>query len=906
LRAVWISGLAVFIASLALGSCAPAPPAEEPLTHHVALADGWQIRAAAEVAAGGAEISSPGFDAAGWVPAAVPSTVLGALVEAGVEPDPFVGDRLETMPRERFDGPWWYRRAFEVDRSVPWARYRLDLDGVSYSADVWLNGVRIAAADRIAGAFRRFRLDVTDHLVEGTNLLAIEVFPAEPGDLAVGFVDWNPPPPDRSLGLWRGVSLSITRAVELDDVFVETDLGLDGDLDSDGARPAEPPAEARLTVSARLANLSTEAVSGTLRGEIDGRRFEQPFALAPRAEQRVVLRPAEHPELVVERPRLWWPADLGEPALYELRLAAAVDGGESDAERVRFGIREVSDYTTPEGHRGYRVNGRPVAIRGAGWVDDLLLREDPRRVEDQIRYARQMNLNTLRLEGFWGSSQTLYDLADRYGLLILPGWSCQWEWDNYFGGPVDEFGGLDSDREVELAVTGLADQVTWLRNHPSVLAWLLGSDMLPRAALERRYLDSLERLDPTRPLLASCAVRTSEVSGPTGVKMNGPYDYVTPNYWYQDREHGGAFGFATEIGPGPQPPPLESLRRMLPADHLWPIDQAWEYRCARGRFDDLDRFTEALDRRYGPARGVEEYAVKAQLASYETERAMFEAYAVRRPAATGVVQWMFNSAWPAMYWQLFDYYLMPNGAFYGTRAAGRPLSLVYDYADGTVWAVDNTLEPAAGLVATVRVLDLASRVVHEETATVDLVPGRAAAVTRVAPPPGTPVYFVDLRLARPGGEPIATSFYWLSAKPDVLDLDASTWYHTPNRSFADLTALSRLPAARLAVDAEVEPAGEGAADEEADRVVHATLRNDGPDLAFFVELRAVDAATGDTVLPVLWDDNYVSLLPGETRRLTATLPHAGPGAIRLDYSGWNVAAGSASTNASVRRTKPSR
>jgi exo-1,4-beta-D-glucosaminidase len=249
---------------------------------------------------------------------------------------------------------------------------------------------------------------------------------------------------------------------------------------------------------------------------------------------------------------------------------------------------------------------------------------------------------------------------------------------------------------------------------------------------------------------------------------------------------------------------------------------------------------------------------------------------------------------------------MPNGAFYGTRAAGRPLSLVYDYADGTVRAVDNTLDPAAGLVATVRVLDLASRVVHEETATVDLVPGRAAAVTRVAPPPGTPVYFVDLRLARPGGEPIATSFYWLSAKPDVLDLDASTWYHTPNRSFADFTALSRLPAARLAVEAEVEPAGEGAAGEEADRVVHATLRNDGPDLAFFVELRAVDSATGDTVLPVLWDDNYVSLLPGETRRLTATLPHAGPGAIRLDYSGWNVAAGSASTKASVRRTKPSR
>jgi exo-1,4-beta-D-glucosaminidase len=329
------------------------------------------------------------------------------------------------------------------------------------------------------------------------------------------------------------------------------------------------------------------------------------------------LTPEQHPQLNFERAHLWWPWELGEPHLYNLALTASEDGRTTDRASVRFGIRAVKDYMTAEGYRGYMVNGKKILIRGGGWADELLLREDETNLEAQIRYARAMNLNTIRLEGIWGSSQRLYDLADEYGMLVMAGWSCQWEWTGQLGKACDHFGGIKSEADMELATNYLRDQVLWLRNHPSIYVWVLGSDLLPRPELERRYDRLLAAIDPTRPTLKTCGDGVSAVSGPSGVKMNGPYDYETPNYWSVDRKNGGAFGFNTETGPGPLPPPLESLEGMIPARDLWPINAVWKFHCARGNFHQLNRYWEAFTNRYGMPRNVAEFAFKSQAANYE-------------------------------------------------------------------------------------------------------------------------------------------------------------------------------------------------------------------------------------------------------------------------------------------------
>jgi exo-1,4-beta-D-glucosaminidase len=866
----WDEGVLVLVLATAAGC---APRAEEAAPSSTVLAAGWRLHAAAEVTASGEEISTAGFQAAGWTDTSVPSTPLAALTRNGAIKDPYFGKNLEAIPAADFAGPWWYRTEFTIDPPLTPAA-ALVFEGINYSADVWLNGEQIGRREELAGAFRMFEIDVSRHLQSGVNSLAVLVSPPQPGDPTIGFVDWNPAPPDRNMGLWREVRLRRTGQVSLDQAFVRSEVDLES-LD-----------RASLTVTARVRNHAARPVGVTLRGSITGGiEVEQRVELDAGEERQVTFAPKEFSELVVEHPRLWWPNGLGNPEMYELDLSAQVDGQVSDRQEVPFGVREVDDYLTEAGDRGYTVNGKKVLIRGGGWVDDLFLDDSDRKIEDQIRYVQHMNLNTIRLEGFWGSTSKVYDLADRYGIMVLVGWSCQWEWEDYLGGPVDEFGGIDTPQEMSLIARSLRDQVLWLRNHPSVVVWTLGSDMLPRPELEQKYYDELAEVDPTRPTLISCATGVSEVSGPSGVKMNGPYDWVPPNYWYAGRRRGSAYGFNTETGPGPQPPPIQSIQRMLPEESWWPIDEMWEYHCGRHEFNTMKRYERALEERYGAAADLADFARKAQVANYEGMRAMFEAFSIRRPATTGIIQWMLNSAWPEMYWQLYDYYLVPNGAFYGARDASRPLNIAYDYADRGIVVVNDTAEPLAGMSARVRVLDLESRVLSDESWELAVAADsieRVGSVPRPSAKRGA--YFVDARILRADGSTAVSSLYWLSADEDVLDWEASEWFVTPVVRYADLRGLAALPPVALEVEHRFEETSEGSA-------LRVTLANPSDRLAFFVELSVVGAESGRLAAPILWSDNYVSLLPGERLEIQAEIPaHAlGGEAPVFHYSGMNVA-----------------
>jgi exo-1,4-beta-D-glucosaminidase len=532
------------------------------------------------------------------------------------------------------------------------------------------------------------------------------------------------------------------------------------------------------------------------------------------------------------------------------------------------------------------VNGQKVLIRGGGWVDDLFMVEEPRILEAKVRYTRHMNLNTIRLEGFWGSSPELYNLCDRYGVLLMAGWSCQWEWENYLGKPDDDFGGVKTPEDMELVARSFQDQVVLWRNHPSVFVWMLGSDKLPRPELERKYNLILGAYDPSRPAVMAAKGLRSEISGDTAVKMNGPYDYVPPIYWFEDTKNGGAFGFNTETGPGPQPPPLESLKKILPSGHLWPIDDVWEYHCARGEFNTLDRYLEAMSKRYGKPRDLNDFVRKAQVANYEAMRAMFEAFAAHRPVTTGIIQWMLNAAWPKLYWQLYDYYLTPNGAFYGAKKASRPVHILYHPQNDGVYVINDRLGPFSGGKAHIRVFDLQSREIFKEVKDVEVGPNTAAQIARLSVVEGlAPVYFLDLKLADNAGGLVAENFYWLSTKKDVMNYPATEWFVTPIKEFADLTALDRLPPITLKILSAFEQTG-------AEQQVRVTLQNPTDTIAFFVNLSVVGRQSGSAVLPIYWEDNCVSLLPGESKTISASFSPAdlrGEEPVLL-VEGWNVKA----------------
>ncbi|MBN1509850.1 MAG: hypothetical protein JW955_23590 [Sedimentisphaerales bacterium] len=881
--------------------------------HRRELSQGWQIRACDEVGVPGERVSAPGFDARDWVPAAVPGTVLAALVAAGKYEDPYFGMNLKQIPREPFERRWWSRTEFELSGAQAEQTTLLELDGVNYAANIWLNGRQIAAAHQVNGAFRRFQYDVSDVVTSSLNVLAVEVIPPRPGDFTIGFVDWNPPAPDRNMGLFRPVRLRFCDAVSIENPFVQTRLNL------------ATLAEAYLTITANVVNHTDRDVAGTLEGRIEGIHFAREVHLRPRERKTVTLTADEYSQLHIANPRLWWPHDLGSPELYPLELRFVAESQISDFRSLCFGIREVADYWTPEGHRGFKVNGRQVLIKGAGWTDDLLLADTRQTIDAELRYVRHMNLNCIRCENIWGKDSTLYDLCDEYGLLVMVGWSCQWEHEQYLGKPVDErYGGVVSPEDIELVSRSWLDQLLWLRHHPSICVWAVASDKTCAPDLEKRYIEIFREYDPTRPHLASTggmgseqAIVTkerivSEISGCSGMKMLGPYEYTPPIYWYTDTRRGGAYGFNTETSPGAVVPTLESLKKMLPPEHLWPVDEYWRFHCGLNEFTTLDQYEKAVTRRYGGARTVEEFSRKAQALNYELMRPMFEAFRVHRGRATGVIQWMLNAAWPKMWWQLYDWYLMPTGAFYGAKKACQPLQLIYNYGDHGIYLVNDsrvgcamhtapnedharrnrpmekvcTAHPAS-LTADIRVYDVESRLFFAEHIPVSLA-GNAVETQYLASLPSrfgniTATYFLSLRLLDAAGMSIADNLYWLSTKPDVLDYSAKVtpWeYYTPSKGYADLTGLDSLPPAQVDVVHRLETAGP-------ESTMTVELANRSDKIAFLIELLLTDEQTGEPIVPIFWQDNYVTLLPSETRAVSGMFTSTGHEPA-LAVRGWNL------------------
>jgi exo-1,4-beta-D-glucosaminidase len=859
----------------------------------ISLREGWRIQSSAKVQEKGGALSQRDSQAKDWYTATVPSTIVGTLVDDNVYAEPFVGMNLRMIPGCRYpiganfsnlpmpeDSPfrvsWWYRKEFPLPASYQGQNIWLHFAGINFRANVWLNGRQVATSEQIAGTFRTYELNIKDAArTGGINTLAVEVFPPQPDDLAWTWVDWNPMPPDKNMGIFREVFITTSGPVTLRYPQAVTHFDL-------------PSLEtARLTVNAEANNATDHEVEGVLRGTIEGIRFSQRVKLLPRETKSITFTPDEFPQLHISHPRLWWPVNLGPQNLYGLQIEFVIDGQVSDRQTTRFGIREITSELDAQNHRVFKVNGRNVLIRGGGWASDMFLRYLPERLKTEFQYVKDMNLNAIRLEGQL-QPDYFFDLADQYGILIMAGWCCCSHWEHWQHNAAYKEGPTWDKEDYDIAAKSQADQIRRLRNHPSLLVWLNGSDNPPPADVEQMYIDILKKYQWPNPFISSATAKTTTVTGATGVKMEGPYEWVPASYWSLDKKIGGAHGFATEISPGPAVPPIESLRRIVPEDHLWPIDEYWHYHAGGGQFKNLKVFTNALEARYGPAKDVQDYAMKSQLMTYEGQRAMFEAFAANRYTSNGVIQWMLNNAWPSLIWHLYDYFLMPGGGYFGTKKACEVVHVQYSYDDKSVVAINTTHEALRDLKLTAQVYDVDSVERFSREMKLDLpIDGtvKAFMIPQIQNLPST--YFLRLKLEDMSAQTVSSNFYWLSTKDDSLDWEKSTWYYTPTTSYADMTQLQKLPPVKLAISASALRRG-------ADETTHVTVSNTSNSLAFFIQLQIKRKPDNKNILPVVWQDNYFSLLPGESRKVTATykVKDLGLAPALLVVDGWNIAASS--------------
>jgi len=871
-----VSGVLLWMLACAwVSSWADGDAARIPLTQN------WQIQSSCKVNAGGGEISSPGFHADGWHRATVPTTVVAALVADGTYPDPYFGMNLKSFPGMDYSSKsffalqpmpagspfrcsWWFRTEFGTPEKAGKTTTWLHFDGINYRANIWLNGENIGDARDVAGMMRLFEFEVGKRLASGkANVLAVEVFAPEKTALAMTWVDWNPTPADKDMGLWKDVYLTTSGDVALRHPFVSAKL--DANYET-----------AALSVSVELHNATTRATTSVVEADIAGIKVSQNVELRASESKTVTFAPEDYPRLKLAHPKLWWPYQMGTPEMYKAHFQVETEGKISDSAEVNFGIREVTSELTEKGYRLFKINGRKLLIRGGEWAPDMLLRWSPERAQTAIDYVRGMNLNAIRLEGRIERDE-FFAMADRAGVLIMPGWTCCDFWEQWKKW---------TPETTETAMASMRDQALRLRNHPSVFVWLYGSDNPPPARIEKRYLQVLKDAGWPNPTVSSASEQPAKLTGPSGVKMTGPYEYEPPNYWLTDKNAGGAFGYNTETSPGVVIPTLPSLKKFIPADHLWPVDEYWNYHAGLERFTNIDKFTNAMDKRYGKSSDLEDFLRKSQAMNYEAQRAMFEAYGRNKYESTGVIQWMLNTAWPSLIWNLYDYYLVPAGAYFGSKKACEPLHVQYSYDDNSVAVVNGYDGAFNGLSVRATIYDIQAREKSSQDATLDIPADSSVRAFALRPVTNiSTTYFLKLEVSDAAGKRLSNNFYWLSTKPDKLDWAKKfEEVYTPQSAYADLSGLNALPQVTLTVHGSLTQEGNESA-------VHAMVENPSSSLAFMVHLRVARSGSDEDVVPIFWDDNYVSLLPGEKRELSARfetgMNHTD--GLVLTAEGWNVA-----------------
>jgi exo-1,4-beta-D-glucosaminidase len=782
---------------------------------------------------------------------------MAGLQQNGMYQDAFESLNLAEIPHAQFSAPWWYRTEFKVSSSSE--HFLLRFEGINYRANIWLNGKLLANSTEIVGTFRYYDIGLDSaQLVDGDNVLAVQVFRPYDGwtskqsssvDLAISWLDWSPFAPDGNAGLWRNVSLKALGPLSVDVRYplVTTTL-------SDDATAASfnflIEVESFGSVATAMLYLEVPEL-GT---------FSKLVQLFPGAAQQLTIDSIEVP---AEKLHLWWPWQMGEQYMYNFSvyLEDPSTGQRSINVSSRFGLREMTSSFTLRGYRLFSVNRKPILILGGGWSSDLLLRTSPERQRVELQYVRDLGLNTIRMEGKLEDDH-FYDLADEYGILLMPGWACCDAWQHWKYWKAEQY---------FVASESLRSEVRRTRIHPSILAFFYSSDEIPPADVEAEFLKVFKEEHWPNPTLNSAAKVVSNITGPSGVKMSGPYAWVPPVYWLEDKnfKYGGAYGFLTEGGPGASPMVLEDLERTIPEDQMWPINFYWDYHCGnqKGKFGSLKYFTPPLDARYGASSSAKEYLFKSQVAAYESHRAMFEGYTRNKYKATGLIQWMLNNPWPDMIWHLYDYYLNPGGSYFGTKDALRPLHAMYSYPDQSVWLVNSGYEDVKNFTVLGNVYLIDGEIFSSTSVSYDVIKADDTGLMFNVQIPSSGFFFVRLEVLV-GSDSVDESWYWYNVDQDILDWKNSTFYITACSSYADLTALSSLPPVSIAwslVDAASPSTPIGW------RSMQATVVNKSSGIAFFLHLR-IHGPDGNVISPVLWEDNMFTLLPSQSRQVLVSFP----------------------------------
>ena len=804
---------------------------------------GWRLQRASLVSARPEALSRSGFADEEWIPATVPGTVLASYLDVGAIPDPNYADNQLMISDSFFYSDFWYRNEFIAPPILKNEKLWLNFDGINWKAQVWLNGEFLG---RIEGAFRRGRFDVTGKIRLGEkNALAVLVEKnATPGsvkektfqnpDKNGGALGADNPTFHASIGWdWiptiRGRNTGIWNRVYLSATGAVT---VSDPLVTSRVGGDRKSADVRLEVFVQ--NHEKRAVSGMLRGQFGEREFSEAVELKPGEKRTVPV------SLRLENPRLWWPNGYGEPYLYPVKARFETGGRATDEAAFQAGVREFT-FSEEGGALRMWINGRRFIPRGGNWgFSESMLRYRAREYDAAVRYHRDQNFTMIRNWVGMIGEEEFYEACDRHGIVV---WQDFWlanPWDGPDPGDHRMF--LDNAR----------DLISRIRRHASIGLYCGRNEGFPPAPLDRELRRLVAELHPRMHYISSSADEV--VSG------HGPYRAMPLEYYFKER---ATPKFHSEMGM-PNIVTWESLREFIPEDQAWPQGRLWGIHdfCLTGA-QGGESFRGLIEKRFGPARDAREWTQLAQFLNYEGYRAMFEAQSRNR---MGLLIWMSHPAWPSFVWQTYDYYLEPTAAYFGAKKANEPLHVQWNPVSNSVEVVNYHAGEFSGLTVTARILGLNGELLRENTVALDSKEDSVTVPLKLDIPADLPpVYLIRLEL-RKGGELVSSNLYWRSAAGE------------------DYSALRNLP--KVTLEARTAARREGGA-----WIVETQLRNPAQTPAVMVRLMAVRSRSGDRILPALYSDNYVTLMPGETVSVRTELQEADcrGEAPAIHVTGWNVA-----------------
>lgn len=836
-----------------------ARPRPTPQSHD--LADtGWTLRSCRagfgpEIAA---EASRAGASPAGWLPATVPGLATQDLLAAGRIPDPYFGDQgAAALFIEEQDFVYLRRVILRPEDLEGCPRARLVFDSLDTFATVFVNGREVA---RHENQFRRSFVDVTEALVPGDNWIAVAFdasWPATVRRAGPPLPHWNPPAERLyvrksqmsfgwdwarrvpTVGIAGGVRLELSRGVFSDDLWLQGQLV----GESGGLLTAETEYTPHESFDAEIALF------------VDGEEcLREHVTFHAGHPHRVNL---SHTLMVARR---WEPRERGVPHLYDVELRVTRQGEVIHRLDGRVGIRSVElDLGTP-GEPRFRivVNGEPLFVKGENWIPMDLLHTRPSDAE-LVRYLELLIAGGVNFLRVWGGGiierPAFYRACDELGLLV-------WQEFPYACGvyPAHEAFVEEARREAE-------DIVKRLRSHTCLALWCGNNE---NEVLAERYLPELRRhpihhqvlpevvaqLDPLRPYWPGSPGSVSPEEPADSPREGDRHNWDAWNGWQGTEFIDDRALFCSEFG-FQALPQRETLETCLPLDDLWTPGQV-SAPAGPSPGALLARHGAQLDKLFSRS---SEYAYPRDLDSFIAATQALQADTIartvlhyRRSGSGGVIVWNYTSAWPSACWALIDWYRRPKQAYYAARRAFEPLTLGIEPVDASaeVYAAYLTLDRRAACAGrvelTLRALDSGEE--HEQvTALVSFEgPGAVEAVRFELPVDCARERFALVATFHP------TTTRGLGEVRELRDV----------RYLAPLRTLERRP---RALRAESSAGSETSRSAERPTLT-AEWRGDAVHLVS--EAWHLRVGIESYEAPVLWDDNYIDLLPGEQRTLRLT------------------------------------